>query len=165
MPSLPPSTTKTEAVRKNDTHSVVWPWREKENHQLHTQHHAPTKLSAATQTVVMAAIGAWLFWKVDNRVLGIVTWSLASIILTSAFFCPPAYTRLNQFGKGIGKWVGILLTWGLLAPFYFLCFLPLHLAQIIRRKDPLSRPCPTTQSTYWVPHKPISNPAQYTKQF
>ena len=113
----------------------------------------------------MAAIGAWLFWKVNNHVLGSIAWSLASIVLLSAFFCPPAYALIKQFCKFLGKWTGFLLTWSLLAPFYFLCFVPLHLVQLIRRQDPLCRPCPTTQSTYWVPHKPISNPAQYTKQF
>ena len=113
----------------------------------------------------MAAIGAGFFWKWNHPRMAIDIWSLASLLLLSAFFCPPAHAWTQRFGTLLSKWVGIFLTWGLLSPFYYLCFVPLHLVQFLRQKDPLSRRCPTTQSTYWVPRKPTPNLSQYKKQF
>ena len=70
-----------------------------------------------------------------------------------------------HFGFGWQAAGMLLLTWGLLAPFYYLCFFPMHLALKIRGKDPLHRQVPTAEPTYWTPRKPVADLTQYRKQF
>lgn len=113
----------------------------------------------------MAAIGAGLFWGLEHRAVGIVAWGLAAVVLVSGFFIPPVFAAIERFGKRLGQWVGVGLTWGLLTPFYYLCFVPMHLGLVLKGKDPLHRQVPTDESTYWTPRKPVPNMAQYRKQF
>ena len=149
----------------NPVLSVVWPWREKAAGAAKPEPRGPSRTAVLTQTAVMAAIGAGLFWGLEHRVAGIVAWSLAAVVLVSGFFIPPVFAAIERFGKLLGKWIGTLLTWGLLAPFYYLCFFPMHLALKIRGKDPLHRQVPTAEPTYWTPRKPVADLAQYRKQF
>ena len=122
-------------------------------------------LLSIVQTGVMVAIGAGFFLKWNHPHMAITIWSLAVLLLLSALFCPPAHALIQRSGTLLRKWVGIFLTWGLLTPFFYLCFLPLHLVQVLRQQDPLSRRFPTTQSTYWLPRKPTPNLDSYKKQF
>jgi hypothetical protein len=145
--------------------SIVWPWRERDAART-----APRKTGPAAETVLlqaggMAAIGAGLFWWLEHRAMGIAAWSLAGVVLVAGFFVPPAFAALERFGQRLGKWVGAVLTWTLLVPFYYLCFVPLHLAQKMAGKDPLRRQCPTAEPTYWTPRKPVADLSQYRKQF
>ena len=149
----------------NPVLSVVWPWREKAPGTATPTKSGPSPIAILVQTTLMTAIGAWLFWRLEHHVMGIVAWSLAAVVLVSGFFIPPLFAALERFGKLLGQWVGAMLTWVLLAPFYYLCFVPMHLALKIRGKDPLQRQIPTTEPTYWIPRKPVTDLSQYRKQF
>ena len=124
---------------ENPVAAVVWPWRERVA-PAGPAAAAPAAVAALRQAAVMGVVGAGLF-------------------LPSAFFA------LERFGRQLGKGVGVLLTWGLLVPFYYLCFGFLRLAQKIGGKDPLCRKFPSDEATYWTPRKPVRNVAQYRKQF
>ncbi|MDD2521093.1 MAG: hypothetical protein PHR34_09090 [Kiritimatiellae bacterium] len=86
-------------------------------------------------------------------------------MLVSGFFIPPVFRAIERFGQWLGRAVGVLLTWGLLAPFYYIVFFPMHLAQKLGGKDPLQRRLHTSDATYWTPRPPVRNLAQYRKQF
>ena len=150
---------------RNRVSIVVWPWREKASGPAESQQNRPAKIGVLFQTTGLTIIGAGLFWKLGHPIPGIIAWSLAAVVLVSGFFIPPVFAALERFGKLLGKWVGAMLTWGLLAPFYYLCFVPLHLALKIRGQDPLQRQIPTTEPTYWIPRKPGTDLSQYRKQF
>ena len=145
--------------------SVAWPWREKASREAKPQPKSPSKAAVLIQSILMAAVGAFLFWKLGKHVMGLVAGCLAAVVLVSGFFIPPLYAAIERFGKRLGKWVGVALTWGLLAPFYYLCLSPMHLSLKIRGKDPLQRQFPTREPTYWVSRKPVSDLSQYRKQF
>ena len=149
----------------NNVLSVVWPWREQSAGAAKPKQTGPSRTAVVTQTAVMAAIGALVYGWLDHPAMGIAVWGLAAVVLVSGFFLPPVFAAIERFGKLLGKWVGALLTWGLLAPFYYLCFFPMHLALKLRGKDPLQRRCPTDQPTYWTPRKPLADLSQYRKQF
>lgn len=150
---------------KNNVSSVVWPWREKEAGKEQPKKTGPAAGAVLLQSAVMAAIGAGLFWGLGHRTMGVVVWSLAGIVLVSGFFIPPVFAAIERFGQWLGKAVGTILTWGLLAPFYYIVFLPMHLIQKITGKDPLQRRLHTGDPTYWTPRPPVRNLAQYRKQF
>ena len=145
--------------------SVAWPWRERVSGEAKSPAKSPSKIAVLAQSIFMAAIGAFLFWKLGKHVMGIIAWGLAAVVLVSGFFIPPLFAAIERFGKLLGKWVGVSLTWGLLTPFYYLCLSPMHLALIIRGKDPLQRQFPTREPTYWASRKPVSDLSQYRKQF
>lgn len=125
----------------------------------------PLRKAAAIQAAVMAALGSGLFWWLGHRIMGIVAWGLAGIVLISGFFIPSFFAAIERFGKRLGARSGEILTWGLLAPFYYLCFFPMHLVLKLKGKDPLHRQFRADLPTYWVPHKPIQDPSRYRKQF
>lgn len=145
--------------------SIVWPWRERSAAVARPASTGPSKQAAVLQAGIMAAIGALVYVWLGHRFMGLVVWSLAAVVLVSGLFIPPVFAAIERFGKRLGQWVGVGLTWGLLAPFYYLCFVPMHLGLVLKGKDPLHRQVPTDESTYWTPRKPVPNVAQYRKQF
>ena len=149
----------------NSVASVVWPWREKCGAPPAPKKSGPRASAVLLQAGIMAAIGAGLYWGFERRAMGIVAGCLAGTVLVSGFFLPPVFAAIERFGQRLGQWVGALLTWGLLVPFYYLCFGPLRLAQKISGKDPLQRRFNPDAPTYWTPRKPVANATQYRKQF
>ena len=145
----------------NAVSSVVWPWRNAPT----PKPSPPSRKTAAIQSAAMAAIGAILFWGIGHRLAGTLAWTMAAAVLLSGLFFPPAFAAIHRFGKRLGKAVGTLVTWCLLAPFFYLCFVPLRLALLLRGKDPLHRQMPPRAPSYWTPRKPGANPSQYKKQF
>lgn len=150
---------------QNTVSSVVWPWREKDAAKSAPQKTGPAASTVLLQAGIMAVIGALVYWKLDHRAMGLAVWILAAIVLVSGFFIPPVFKAIERFGQALGRWVGALLTWGLLVPFFYLFFLPANLVMKIRGKDPLCRRCPSNEPTYWTPRKPVTDAAQYRKQF
>jgi hypothetical protein len=144
--------------------SIVWPWRESAAPAGLVKTGA-LKIAAVIQALVMAAIGAGLFWWLGHRTMGVIVWGLAAVVLVSGLFIPPVFAAIERFGKWLGTVVGIGLTWGLLVPFYYLCFCPMRLVLILKGKDPLQRKFEAAAATYWTPRKPIQDVGQYRKQF
>ncbi len=149
----------------NTVESVVWPWRERQSAAGQTGKTAPPWKAAVRQFVIMALIGAALYGWLGHRLMGAVVWSLATVVLVSGLFIPPAFAAIERFGMALGKWVGAGLTWGLLTPFFYLCFCPMHLMLKLKGKDPLERRLHTGESTYWTARLPVEDPSRYRKQF
>ena len=149
----------------NNVSSVVWPWREKLDGKTESKKAGPSWITVVVQAAIMAAIGTLLYGWLKRPVMGIIVWGLAAVVLVSGFFIPPVFAAIERFGKGLGKWVGAILTWGLLAPFYYLCFVPMRLFQKLDGGDPLHRKFPTNEPTYWIPRKPVQDVSQYRKLF
>lgn len=145
--------------------SIVWPWRDHLATKAGPAKSGPSPKAAVIQAGVMAAIGALAYLWLGHRIMGGVVWSLAAVVLVSGLFIPSAFAAIERFGKRLGQWVGTGLTWGLLAPFYYVCFVPLHVLQKISGKDPLRRRFPTDEPSYWVPRSPVKDASQYRKQF
>ena len=142
--------------------SVVWNWRGANA----APSGAPSGAAAALkQAAVMGVVGAGLYFWLEHRAMGVVVWSLAGVVLASGLFLPPVFAAIERFGRRLGQGVGVLLTWGLLVPFYYLCFGTLRLAQRLGGKDPLCRKFPSDEPTYWTPRPPVRDTAQYRKQF
>ncbi len=142
--------------------SVVWNWRGANA----APGGAPSAAAAALkQAAVMGVVGAGLYFWLERRAMGVAVWSLAVVVLASGLFLPPVFAAIERFGQRLGKGVGVLLTWGLLVPFYYLCFGALRLIQQIGGKDPLCRKFPSDEPTYWTVRKPVRDVAQYRKQF
>jgi len=121
------------------------------------------KLKAAIQAVVMTAVGFILRHFHKDIGAGIV-WTLAALVLVGGLFYPPLFHGFEKFGQKLAKWVAAGLTWGLLVPFFYLCFLPGRLIMALSGKDPMTRKFPSDAATYWIPRRPVPNLNQYKKQ-
>ena len=150
---------------QNAVSSVVWPWREKEASKAATQKTGPAATTVLLQAGIMAVIGALVYWKLAHHAMGLAVWALAAIVLVSGFCIPPVFAAIERFGQALGRWVGAILSWGLLVPFYYLAFFPANVVMKFQGKDPLHRQFPSQEPTYWTPRKPVTDAAQYRKQF
>lgn len=142
--------------------SVVWNWR---GSGAAPSGRKSGAAAALKQAFVMGIVGAGLYFWLEHRAMGVAVWSLAGVVLAAGLFLPPVFAAIERFGRRLGKGVGAVLTWGLLGPFYYLCFGTLRLAQKLGGKDPLHRKFPSDEPTYWTPRPPVRDVAQYRKQF
>lgn len=155
----------TTAPANRGVAPVVWPWRTRRDTQIQPGSTAPAAATVLTKSAVMVVAGAVLYGWFERQWMGVLVWGLAAVVCGSGFLMPAVFDALDRFGTGLGKVVGQLLTWGLLAPLYYLFFLPMHLILKLRRKDPLRRRLHTGEPTYWLPHKPVTDRSLYRKQF
>ncbi len=121
------------------------------------------RLKALIQAPIMAAVGAVLHH--FHRDIGAyIVWALAALVLIGGLFISPLFRAFEKFGQLLARWVGAALTWGLLVPFFYLCFVPGRWIMQLRGRDPLTRKFPSQERTYWIPRPPVSSLAQYKKQ-
>ena len=97
--------------------------------------------------------------------LGMAIYGLSAILIVTAFLIIPWFHALERAGQWLGHMVAQGLAWLLLAPFFYLCFTPGRLALKLMGKDPMTRRYDPTRHSYWVDHKPGTNPQPYTKQY
>ena len=111
----------------------------------------------------MTIVGAVLYH--FNREIGaFIVWTLAALVLIGGLFYAPLFHGFEKFGQLLARGVAAGLTWGLLVPFYYLCFLPGRIAMSLTGKDPMNRKFPTDAKTYWIPRPAVRNIGQYKKQ-
>ena len=142
----------------------VWPW--KAGGTLPPQNQPMGRVpKACLQAVIMAAVGAALFFYFKHQLAGWIVWSLAALVLVGGLFVPPVFHAFEKFGVLLAKWVGTGLTYAFLVPFYYLIFLPGRWTISISGRDPMRREFkPGSVASYWIPRKPVRNMDQYRKQ-
>jgi len=148
--------------KQNDVSQAVWPWPEIV--KTDDKPGAGRLRRVWVQTAVMAVIGWVLYGPVGHVMLGRVVWTLALVVLLSGLFVPPAFRRIERFGKWLGIGVAAGLTWLLLVPFFYLVFAPARFFLRLRGKDSLCRECPSELETYWIPRVPVKDIEHYRKQ-
>ena len=146
--------------QQNRVSQVVWPWTSPVSDP---KSHAPSKTMAVVGFCIASVI-AFLFYRHEHKLASLFIMSIASIILLCGLFIPPAYAQIHKFLLIFAHYVGLVLTWTLLVPFFYLVFPIGRLSQLIRGKDPMNRKFPTEQPTYWEDRPPIKDKAYYTRQ-
>lgn len=116
------------------------------------------------QAAVPALVGAFLLRK-DRMVAGMILCGIGALILLAGIFLPTLYRLIDRFGQALGRVAATALTWALLVPMFFLVFLPGRCILILRGIDPMCRRLRGPEKTYWVPRKPVADPAGYRRQF
>jgi hypothetical protein len=116
------------------------------------------------QAVIPAAAGAFFYYKGKPVAAGILC-GISALLLVSGFLIPALFLKIEKGGRWFGARVGTAITWILLAPMFYLVFVPGRLILMMRGIDPMSRKFPTDAKTYWVPRKPVVNVDEYKRQF
>jgi len=145
---------------QNAVSKTVWRWQEESGAQ---EEGLSRPVRACIQVVIMLILGGVLVWA-DKVIMSRIVFSITAIVFICGFFIPPAFAAIERFGKALGHYVATGLTWMLLVPFFYLCFVPARLILLARGKDPLNRACPTDDETYWIKRKPVDNVNHYRRQ-
>jgi hypothetical protein len=61
--------------------------------------------------------------------------------------------------------IGFVVSFILLAVFYYLVITPIGLVFRLMGRDPLCRKFDNTTDSYWLPHKPVETVDRYFRQF
>jgi hypothetical protein len=141
----------------------TWPWR-----ALGTPPPAKKpmsiKVKATIQAPLMILVGFFMYHYFGHRIVPYIVWTLSVVVLIGGWFIPPIFHGMERFGAWLAKWVAIILNYGLLVPFYYLCFVPGRLILKLQGIDPMDREFPSAKPTFWIPRKPVNDVAQYRKQ-
>ena len=127
------------------------------------QHHNLRK-RAVIQFIVMACIASFLLF-IHHTVLAVIVYSLSALNLIGGLFIPPLFLLFDRFGKFLAVVFGKVLTWVLLVPFFYLCFVPGRLIMLILGKDPMKRKLDPDAETYWMDKKDMHNTDHFKVQY
>ena len=118
---------------------------------------------ALWQSLVAFAVAALFLWRHRPRT-AMVLFAVGGVVLVSGLFIPPLFRRIEKAGQWLGKWFGMALTWVLLAPLFYLVFLPGRIILLATGRDPMRRGFPSGEASYWVTRPPARSDF-YKRQF
>ena len=144
---------------------TVWTWEQGGKLDAPIKTSRPRSVRGLIQGAIMAVIGFVLYRLLGHQMMGQVVWGLACFVLFSALFIPRAFEGIESFGRKLGHWVGIGLSYLLLVPFFYIVFVPGHMVLKLLRKDPMQRGFPTPEATCWAPRRTKMDEKHYRKQF
>ncbi|MBU0676599.1 MAG: hypothetical protein KJ626_00650 [Verrucomicrobia bacterium] len=151
------------AFKQNKVSQATWPWTNSDKSG------APDKrmsrpMKALIQTGVMLVL-AFVFYRfLDKLVMSRIILGIAGVVLVSGLAIPPVFDAIERFGKWLGHILGTGVTWLVLVPFYYLCFVPGRVILRMQGKDPMHREFPTDAETYWIARPRVRSSDQYKKQ-
>ena len=120
-------------------------------------------LTAPVASAILAAVlvfvwGVALVWAIAVLAVG------AGILLCSLIW-PKATRIVYLILTLVALPIGYLISFVLLAVFYFLLLTPLGLFFRLIRRDPLGRNLDRSCTSYWIPRRPPANMDRYFHQF
>jgi len=144
--------------------AAAWKWRYQHS-QPAVSKHSSRQGKLIFQSTIAFAVAA-LFAFVFHRVLfaGIVA-GIGLLILSCGLFIPKLYAALERIIGIFALGVGQALTWLLLVPFYYLCFLPARVMLSLAKRDPMKRAWDSAAPTYWSEKRDIQDNNRMTKQY
>lgn len=142
----------------------AWKWRYQRN-QPTASKQSPLLGKLIFQLIIAFAVAA-LFAFIFHRVLfASIVAGIGLIILICGLFIPGLYSALERIIGIFAFGVGQALTWILLVPFYYLCFLPARMLLALTKRDPMKRAWDSSVPTYWDKKQDIQDNNRMTKQY
>ncbi len=149
--------------KQNPVSQAVWPWVE-QGQSVGDKDTRPSVVASLLTLAVAWTIAA-IFYYLGHLKITMAILVISGMVCFCSLFAPSAYSVINPVFQFLKRWVGLILNWILLAPFFYICFPVGCFIQKIKGKDPLSRKCPTSKESYWVSRSPVSDLEQYRRQF
>jgi len=150
-----------EEFEQNQVSRTVWPWQTKNSLEILPK---PSLIASLFALTVALSIAGLMFY-LDHGIMAVVIVGISSFIFCSTLFFPGVYRFIeNQFQK-LSHFVGLLLTWLLLVPVFYICFTLGRGVQKITGRDPMQRKLHGQQKSYWkIRNEPVEID-QYRRQF
>lgn len=117
------------------------------------------------QAVVMAAVGAALYFLMGHHLAGMLVWGLTLLWLTGLFWLPKVRHGFERVGAWLGRVVGGIITWILLVPMYLTVFGLGRLMLNLRGRDPMRRKIDSGAKTYWDARAEIEVKEHWLRQY
>lgn len=146
---------KIKSVRE-----TVWPWDAARRGIVGTSLVRRLLIQLAVMGVV-----ALVFFLLGGRRMALVVLVVAGLLAGTALTAPKAYELIEAFLRRLGVWAGAGITWLLLVPFFYLCFVPARLLLRLAGKDPMRLAFPSPQSTCWKSRETPSAREDYQRQY
>jgi len=147
--------------KQSEVSKAVWPWMDESVEDIKNANVKP----ALIQFAVMVCIGALLYLKFHKEIMSYIVFALAWVVFISGLALPRVFKAIEAFGAFLGKLVGGIITWALLLPFFFICFVPGRLILLLSKKDPLERKYDKDAESYFTPYTRHTKPEYYKNQF
>ena len=144
--------------------AAIWPWV-RMGKPAESENPRAIRKRAGVQFLVSLVAAAFLWWLFGQEIAGIVVVCVGLWILVSGLFLQKAFLTMERYVGIFSHYVGVVLTWTLLVPFFYICFLPGHLMIRMLRKDPLKLKLSSSEPTYWTPRAPVTDPEHFKRQF
>ena len=122
-------------------------------------------IRALAQSACLVLAGSVLFFALGHHVAGTVVYGLATLVAAGGCFVPWLSEGIEAFGQWLARVVATVLTWLLLAPFFYLVFLPARLVLALMGKDPMKRRWEAELESYWEPREPVLDAEHYRRQY
>jgi len=122
------------------------------------------RAKSTLQAFAMVVSGGVVYHVLDHGIVAVFIGSFAFLVLAGGWCYPPLFEILALGGRRLAHGVALFLSWGLLAPFFYLCFVPGRLLLKARGLDPMNRAFPDRATSFWVPRKPVADLTQYRRQ-
>ncbi len=131
-----------------DAAAAIWRWQDGAMMDAARRVRAARR-GALIRFVVASSAGA-LFFLLHRPIAAAAAGALGVLGLALAIASPlGAYAALERAVATLGRLIGTLLTWLLLAPVFYLFFTPFGLLFRRGRRDPMKRALEPDAKTYW----------------
>ena len=143
--------------------NIVWPWKDAPSVKQKTIRPAPKMV--LLESLIPFSISLILWFIAKHHTAAIVIFCIALFLVLSGFFAPALHAGFKKIFQVFATWVGVAMSWILLLPFFYIFFTIGHISQLIFKKDPMNRACPTDADTYWIKHPATSDVESYSRQY
>lgn len=142
---------------------TVWPWKQAENNAGRGRE-IPLK-RVVVKFSIMFFIASALLFVFHHVVLSVIVYCLSFLVLVGGLFLPAIFRFFDRLGKFLAASIGRLLTYLLLVPFYYFCFLSSRIVLLMFRKDPMKRRFDHNTKTYWLKRQQSEDIEHYKVQY
>jgi hypothetical protein len=133
--------------------AVIWPWREGASQAAVSP--SRVRRRALLQALAGAAFGSvcFLFW---SRSVAYFAFAMAALVLVSALVSPSGlHAGMQRLFETTGRVLGRAMTWLLMAPLFYLFFLPFGMILRRGKRDRLRRYFDPEAESYWESHTSV----------
>jgi hypothetical protein len=152
----------SSSFKQNRVSSVVWTWQQPPAGIGADR--AATRRAAVVQVIVMWIVALLLFLFVSRGMASVVV-GVSIVVLAAGLWIPPLFYAIRKVALKLGVVVGVLMTWLLLTPFFYLAFFPARIILFLKKRDPLARTFPSPKETMWVSRVDDGIRSRYERQF
>ncbi len=100
----------------------------------------------------------------DHRIAGETVLAAGVVVVISGWFVPRVFRWVERLGGFIARGLGVVMTWVLLVPFYYVCFVLGRIMFALSHQDPLQLRSSVNRPTFWVARQSTANVDRYQKQ-
>lgn len=151
----------TDKYKQSAVSHAVWPWQ---GDKVSSGQRKPA-LVMAFASLGFAWVLAGLVYFFLHPAIAIIVICISSFFFFCGQFLPTVYGRLLTLFQKLSRSVGVVMSWLMLVPFFYICFGGGRLVLKITGKDPMKRGFDSRKTSYWEKRKDGFEVEQYRKQF